>query len=75
MTEDKWEDVSRGWNTDHKCPHCDQKIRDLYEYLSRYADEAAFDCPHCEKPVELQVWTQFILQRPRKKVVASPQKA
>lgn len=49
-----------GWNTDDKCPHCKLYIDETY----RYADDDEFLCPHCEKPVVCETWTQYIMRRP-----------
>jgi hypothetical protein len=61
------DDITDGWNTDERCPYrdCGAQLGELYEYLHRGDEDATFDCPSCERPVELETWTQFILKRPR----------
>ena len=61
---DVLDDIARGWNTDEKCPWCSHQITDILEYV--HDNDFDFECPSCEKPIVGEVWTQFILQRPRK---------
>lgn len=52
----------KGWNTKQQCPWCKKLIVDLWETLG-HDESVEFDCPHCEKPIKLTEWRQYVMER------------
>lgn len=56
---------------DECCPHCEQKIKTLYEIFAGKDYGTSFDieCPHCGKPIEVYVHPvpEFELVKPEPK--------
>lgn len=54
MDEEK---ITYDTSYDETCPHCGEKIDDIWEYFVNGWREVRDDCPHCGKPIVLEaVW-------------------
>ncbi len=46
------------------CPHCNQKITDIWDYGWEPGQEAvSTECPHCEKPITILAETRYYVHQ------------